>query len=145
MKDVGDVGHVGDVGDVRCRGPCDKIPKMRGKPSNTWLNQLETETQSRTRARADLPQLRVSGLTVLWHADPERVGEHVALPELTTGREAQLSRLTPLFAPMEGGEARPLAEPRLSRSPILLVPRPDGALVVDAQATRSPRSRTTPR
>ncbi len=110
---------------------------MRGKPSNTWLNQLETETRSRTRARADLPQLRVSGLTVLWHADPERVGEHVALPELTTGREAQLSRLTPLFAPMGGGDARPLAEPRLSRSPILLVPRPDGGLVVDARATRT--------
>ena len=84
-----------------------------------------------------MPRLRISGLTVLWHTDPERVGEHVALPELAAGHPAELSRLAPLFSPVAGGEARPLASPRLSRRAIRLVPREDGGLVVDARATRT--------
>jgi DNA-binding NtrC family response regulator len=65
---------------------------------------------------------RVPGLTVVAHPDVRRIGERVALPEISSGRAVELSRLAPLFSPPGGGAPEPLADPHLSRSPLLLGP-----------------------
>jgi len=64
----------------------------------------------------------VPGLTVVAHPDVRRVGERVALPEVSSGRAIELSRLAPLFSPPGGGAPEPLADPHLSRNPLLLGP-----------------------
>ncbi|HSS51015.1 MAG TPA: sigma 54-interacting transcriptional regulator [Thermoanaerobaculia bacterium] len=67
---------------------------------------------------------RVPGLTVVAHPDIRRVGERVALPEISSGRAVELSRLVPLFSPPDGGSPEPLADPHLSRKALLLAPGP---------------------
>ncbi|MCB9539371.1 MAG: sigma-54-dependent Fis family transcriptional regulator [Myxococcales bacterium] len=67
---------------------------------------------SRARRRAVKP---APLLTVLWHADPRRVGDRAWLRDRTT----PLSRLEPAFG--EGDAAAPLADPFLSRRPIEIV------------------------
>lgn len=95
-----------------------------------WERGLDTSTEAAAPRPAGLPDLRVPALTVLAHPDLRRVGERVLLPALSSGRPVPLSRLTPLFAPPEGGGERPLADPYLSRSPIQLIPAltPSGEL-----------------
>ena len=64
----------------------------------------------------------VPTLTLLTHPVVSRIGERVALPELASGETVELSRLGPLFAHSGGADAHPLADPHLSRTPLLLVP-----------------------
>ena len=59
--------------------------------------------------------IRVPALSIVWHADPDRVGEIHALA-LAAGQAVAVDRLAPLFTPAGGGEGRPLADNRLSRS-----------------------------
>lgn len=59
-------------------------------------------------------------LTILWHPDLGRVGEHLLLAELDRGGVAEVSRLSPPFvAAAEGGyvATAALADPYLSRTP----------------------------
>ena len=80
--------------------------------------------------------LRVPGLTVLWHADAARAGERAPLPELASGREVALSRLSPAFsAPGAGGgrAPRPLDDPYLSRSPVRLAPGGEGVRLLTGE------------
>ena len=101
----------------------------------------ETPTQAATRtgsaawdgtgAAADP---RVLGLTVLYHPDVERVGERAVLGNARRGCE--LSRQRPEFAaPGAAAAGRPLADLRLSRTPIVLVPRADGGVELDRQGS----------
>jgi two-component system, NtrC family, nitrogen regulation response regulator GlnG len=88
-----------------------------------WREELAASTVTGSRAPgAGAP--RVPGLTLAAHPDLRRVGERVALPEISSGRPVELSRLAPLFSPPGGGSPEPLADPHLSRSPLWLAPGP---------------------
>jgi two-component system nitrogen regulation response regulator GlnG len=93
-----------------------------------WAGRLETETRQPAASPRLLVTVRVPGLTVLAHPDPQRVGERVALPELAAGRDSLLSRLEPQFSPPGSSVRRPLADPHLSRRPLRLASAPDGGL-----------------
>jgi two-component system nitrogen regulation response regulator GlnG len=75
----------------------------------------------------------VTGLTILAHPDASRVGERAVLRGLTE-REAHLSRLEPLFTTPYGGEPRALADPYLSRRPVVLS-RDAGGIRIDCRQT----------
>ncbi len=62
----------------------------------------------------------VPALTILGHADPERVGDRLALPALAAGLEVRLSRIEPVFSPPGASEARALEDRHLSRRPLSL-------------------------
>jgi two-component system, NtrC family, nitrogen regulation response regulator GlnG len=93
-------------------------------------HQGDGTTQARTRtdvcgALAGTLVPRVPGLTVLFHSDPERIGERAVLDALGTSRGAPLSRNAPDFAAPGGELCRPLDDMRLSRTPIVLRRRGD--------------------
>ncbi|HEY6324375.1 MAG TPA: sigma 54-interacting transcriptional regulator [Thermoanaerobaculia bacterium] len=103
----------------------------------------EAETRPEPVVRGGASEAPVPGLTVLWHPDLARVGERALLTGLASGREESISRNTPAFAatepPLEAGaEARPLADPFLSRQPIRLVPAGDpGAVRLVCEGSRT--------
>jgi len=78
--------------------------------------------------RAEPGDASVPCLTVLAHPDPEWVGARAVLRELAAGRAARLSRLEPPFLVPGAGEARPLADPFVSRQPWRLEPRGERGL-----------------
>jgi two-component system nitrogen regulation response regulator GlnG len=82
-------------------------------------NRLETQTWS-TPTGEPPPSLTVPGLTILGHPQIQRVGERAALLDLSSGREALLSRAEPGFSPPGESALLPLAVPYLSRRPWLL-------------------------
>jgi two-component system, NtrC family, nitrogen regulation response regulator GlnG len=82
-------------------------------------NRLETQTWS-TPTGEPPPSLTVPGLTILGHPQIRRVGERAALLDLSSGREALLSRAEPGFSPPGESALLPLAVPYLSRRPWLL-------------------------
>jgi two-component system nitrogen regulation response regulator GlnG len=100
-----------------------------------WERELNASTEAPPRQEVRPPELQVPALTVLAHPDPRRVGERVLLPALGSGRAVPLSRLEPLFAQPGDTEARPLADPHLSRRPLHLAPgdRP-GSLRIAAES-----------
>jgi len=81
---------------------------------------LHTETLVQSGKLRERLDVRVPGLTILGHPELDRVGERLALPELTSGREAAISRLDPLFSGPGQERLRPLADPYVSRRPIRL-------------------------
>ncbi|HMB54341.1 MAG TPA: sigma 54-interacting transcriptional regulator [Thermoanaerobaculia bacterium] len=89
--------------------------------------------ERRGRARTLVP-----ALTILGHPDPSRVGERRALPSLQGGGVCRLSRLELDFASPQGGLARPLADPYLSRSPIVLAGLGGGAIRLVVEGSRTP-------
>lgn len=91
---------------------------------------------------ATIPPLEpglVPTLTVLHHPESDRVGDRARLYGLRAGRRVAVSRLEPDLTPPGGSaaEARPLADPAVSRSPFWLRPGGDGDLVIDATETGS--------
>ena len=82
---------------------------------------LSTDTRFGAAAPgASAAELEVPALTILAHPDPRRVGEMVSLAKLRSGEPLELSRLEPLFAVAGGEDPQPLAEPHLSRKPLIL-------------------------
>jgi DNA-binding NtrC family response regulator len=79
------------------------------------------EPQDRRSARLQEPG-QVLALTLLCHPDLRRVGERAVLRELADGRPAPVSRLQPELAPPWEGRGRPLADRRMSRSPLWISP-----------------------
>jgi two-component system nitrogen regulation response regulator GlnG len=63
-------------------------------------------------------------LTILCHPDVRRVGERALLRELTAGHSAALSRLQPELAQPGETLGRPLADRRMSRTPVWIAPLP---------------------
>ncbi|MFH2011004.1 MAG: sigma-54 dependent transcriptional regulator [bacterium] len=98
---------------------------------------LLAETRSCMDLQQQVVELLVPCLTVIAHPDPRRVGERAGLTALVSGSSEELSRLEPRFAPVGGGEARPLEDPFVSRKPVLLTAGADGAVVVDASQLKS--------
>ncbi len=90
-------------------------------------NRLETQTWSTPTGKTP-PSLTVAGLTILGHPQVQRVGERAALLDLSSGREALLSRAEPGFAPPGTSAPQPLAVPYLSRRPWLLRSTTDGGV-----------------
>ncbi len=108
-----------------------------------WRRHLETDTRTATQRTEENPVLEVPGLTLLAHPDPHRVGEEALWPDLAiasgTGARAvaELSRLDPEFVQPTGGLRRPLADPRLSRNPILCSAGDGGGLILETGESRT--------
>lgn len=84
--------------------------------------------------------LAIPTLTILFHPDAQRIGELVRLHELPASRPVALSRLAPAFAADgDTAERRPLADPHLSRQPILLRrdPSDPDAVVIERATSRA--------
>ncbi len=90
-------------------------------------SRLETQTWS-TPVGEPKASLTVPGLTILGHPQVHRVGERAALLDLSSGREALLSRAEPGFAPPGEPMPQPLTAPYLSRRPWLLRPVAGGGV-----------------
>ncbi len=111
------------------------------------LSDLET-VRGAQRAYSDVQALDYA-LTVLWHADPSRVGERCRLLSLAGGVGVDVSRKSPGFAHATHGQALPLVDPGISRRPFRIDPAPGGlrldplthagALVVDGAPLDAPR------
>ncbi len=95
-----------------------------GLKSRNWP---ETQTWSAPLGES-LSPLSVPGLTILGHPQVQRVGERAALLDLSSGREAALSRGAPAFAPPGESAFAPLAVPYLSRRPWILQSTADGGI-----------------
>jgi len=70
-------------------------------------------------------------LTIAWHPDPARVGDVCPLEPPDDGvpeSTRSLSRLAPVFMRASGEPSRPLADPRVSRRPILVTVESDGTV-----------------
>jgi two-component system, NtrC family, nitrogen regulation response regulator GlnG len=61
----------------------------------------------------------VPALTIIWHPDLDRVGEHTVLTDLAEGKKVTLSRLGPLFKRPGSDRSRDLEALYLSRTPAL--------------------------
>ncbi len=83
---------------------------------------LDLETRSEIASRLPAGGFLVPGLTVLYHPDVSRVGERVLLPGLASGRQERLARAEPAFSRPGRNLLRPLADPYLSRRPVVLAP-----------------------
>ncbi len=97
--------------------------------TSTYLGHLDSVTRSATHS-VDRSEVRLPGLTVLCHPDLRRVGERAVLPALASDQEAHLSRLEPLFSQPGSSERRPLGDPRLSRSALVLRPLKGGGVLL---------------
>ena len=94
-----------------------------------WAGQT-TVRPSRGASGSDVA--RLPALTMLYHANPDRVGHIAPLYGLVPGRQVSCSRLEPAFGPAGGPFDRPLQDPRVSRRPIVIRRRPDGVVEVEA-------------
>ncbi|WP_224245562.1 sigma 54-interacting transcriptional regulator [Hyalangium gracile] len=74
----------------------------------------------------------MAALSIVSHPVPRRVGQRLVLHELTEGRSVALSRNEPDFMHPHGGLAEPLADPFLSRNPVVLSAGPAGSLCLEA-------------
>ena len=102
-------------------------PERAEQPSPTGL---DADTRELTAAWQPLGEVRVPGLTILYHPELSRIGERVALTNLAAGQEVLLSRLEPYFYRPGVSGSLPLADPYLSRTPLRLAIRPGGGLTL---------------
>lgn len=112
-----------------------------GRSDRERLASLSTETRFSASgvSGAQLEALEVPALTILGHPDVERVGDWVALPGLTSGQTARLSRLEPDFGSPDTRRHLPLADPHLSREPLSLAAAPgSGSLEIRRGDSRTP-------
>lgn len=100
-------------------------------PEAVWRRDLSAPTPLAPRDWKPPALAAIPALTVLAHPDPARVGERAVLRELAAGEEIALSRLAPCFASPLGGEPRPLADPFVSRRPVVLRAGADNVLDLD--------------
>ena len=109
----------------------------------------DEETQLTTRGGdATAPVEEIPALTILAHADPERVGDRLILPALAAGREVSLARLEPSFQRLRTlksapSKLAPLGDRSISRKPIRFVPMAGGpvpmagGIAVDVSTART--------
>ncbi len=79
-----------------------------------------------------LPIELAPALTIVWHPDARRVGERFILYPLRSGGVVSLSRNEPDFCRPGALLGEALADPFLSRKPIVFAARPGGGLVITA-------------
>lgn len=73
-------------------------------------------------------------LTLLWHPELARAGQQALLGELE--RPHPIGRHTPLFREVGDADGQPLEHPTISRSPMMLTPRPDGSVLLHMPEVR---------
>lgn len=114
------------------------IPRDDPHKDSQWRDELEVETRGTTgldeQQGRQPPQ--VPGLTILFHPDSTRVGERIALPELSSRRKVELSRVQPEFFAPHSAAGRPLVDSHLSRTPIHLIGLADGRVAVERSEHR---------
>ena len=104
-------------------------------PSMSDSRDADTRPASASREAGARARPRLAALTVAHHRDPSRVGERALVLEQESGRPVLLARHELAFAhPGDASEPRPLAEPRMSRTPIELRAS-GGGLALDAPAS----------
>ncbi len=104
----------------------------------TWRDDLEATTRAAPNVRSRIGGIGVPSLTVLCHPDPRRVGEVASLTGLVAGGRESLSRGEPYFAQPAGGTPRPLADPYVSRRPMVeFSATADGGVRASLSATAS--------
>ena len=89
-------------------------------------------SERRRRARSRYP-----ALTILYHPDLRRVGERAILSGLLAGGHVPLSRLEPSFETPPHGEARPLLDRGISRSPFRITREENGTIGVSTEGSRT--------
>ena len=87
-----------------------------------WKGQVE---------RRDRTRIRVPVLTVVFHPDPQRVGDRLWLSALMSGGEVEISRLAPKFAAPGEETGDPLGDPYISRTPFILRPSNEGSVILE--------------
>ncbi len=106
------------------------------------------ETTWRPRVEVTPVRARSLLLTVLYHPELRRIGEVAHLRGLDEDRACQVSRTLPVFAAAGDRPGGGLADPYLSRTPLLLLPAPGGrvllhgpglAVTVDGRPLAGPR------
>jgi DNA-binding NtrC family response regulator len=90
-----------------------------------------------TPAGVDAPSGSIPALTVVYHPDLDRVGEHAPLVDLAAGKPVRLSRDEPAFAPPGVYQPRPLDDRCISRQPAILTARKDGGIRISLRETRT--------
>lgn len=100
---------------------------MERPGTKDWRQDLEISTVSIGSGDAMTMEAHIPGLTIQAHPDPRRIGEQAPLAALVSGMDVTISRLEPTFGDLRTGELRPLADPHLSRKPLLITsgPQPD--------------------
>lgn len=73
-------------------------------------------------------------MTLLWHPDLQRAGQQATL--MPADAPLLLNRFTPLFRSHDGDDGAPLGHACISRSPLQLSPRADGAVDLIASDSR---------
>ena len=101
------------------------------RDDRAWNDHLESTTRSIPSLRHRLGGAGLPCLTILCHPDLSRVGEQSVLNGVVAGRQEELSRLNPYFSAPEAGTPRPLADPHISRRPVLLSALADGGVGID--------------
>jgi two-component system nitrogen regulation response regulator GlnG len=89
-------------------------------------------SERRRRARSRFPVL-----TILYHPDLRRVGERAILSGLVASRDVPLSRLEPGFETPHQGNARPLLDRGISRSPFRITREENGTIAVSTEGNRT--------
>ncbi len=97
----------------------------------------ETETRQ-AEELSGVVEIRVPGLTVLYHPNLDRVGERALLTDLATGATRALSRHEPGFARPGDHHQRGLDDASISRQPIRLMPGESaGSIAVSTVGSRT--------
>ena len=96
----------------------------------------------KTKARAANP--RIPTLTVMTHPDPDQIGKRAFLANLNRGKEVRITRTEPLFHPPGSAVGASLADPYISRKPIVVRVAGDQTLEVDTGATQTELSTPFP-
>ena len=114
-----------------------KIGLMNDPAPGAGLTSTQAPTHTESAAWNRLPeQLRILGLTVLYHPDLQRVGDRTLLEGVEAGRQDEVSRHAPVFAPPGASSSpRPLEDGRLSRTPIVLRGDGDGVTIDRASSS----------
>jgi two-component system nitrogen regulation response regulator GlnG len=97
-----------------------RIPRRESSEATAFVEIPAPWAEGRDRRRRS--RTRLPALTVLYHPNPDRVGEILTLGELAVGRSVEVSRLRPSFNQPGQPEGRALGDRFLSRSPIRFSP-----------------------
>ncbi|MDJ0836824.1 MAG: sigma-54 dependent transcriptional regulator [Acidobacteriota bacterium] len=101
--------------------------------TSDWLSGTTATTRPALSSRKS-DGTAVPALTILYHADLERLGDMLFLGELAAGRRAEISRARPVFTGADG-RVQPLADPFISRKPMAFSNAPNGSVQLNPGGT----------
>src|SRR6185369_7698036 len=98
-----------------------------------WVFDLPTQMGPPSREETD-SGTSVPALTIVWHPCAHRAGERLLLTAVAAGETVHLSRRAPDFLKPGSARGEPLADPRVSRTPIRLSGTAAGGVAITAPA-----------